>query len=249
VDGLRALAELLGDAVARSAESDVAAVLRLYLAGIFAYAGIAKLRRPWPSALALVNFGLTTRPRRGAGRAVGLAEVATAVLLLVPAPVALLGAAGAVGLLGTFTVLLARSLRRGERFPCSCLGQDDEDLSPATLVRTSALLALALVVAGGGAASADMWQSPDWYYAIVLAAFALITPMLWLRTLRNNRASKELFDDIEWGEISVGNIGKLAQLRERGLVPRSPATSTTTPVEPPGPMGPGSAIPVGTNGG
>lgn len=249
MDGLRALAEQLGDAIARSAESDVAALLRLYLAGILAYAGIGKLRQPWGPAMAMVNFGVVARPRRGAGQAVGLAEVAIALLLLMPAPVALLGAASAVGLLGTFTALLARSLRRGERFPCSCLGQDDEDLSPATLVRTSALLGLALVVAGGGAASADMWQSPGWFHAVVLAAFALITPMLGLRLARNQRASKEIFDAIEWGEISVGNIGRLAQLQERGLVPRPPETSKTTSVEPPGPMGPGSAIPVGTNGG
>jgi hypothetical protein len=249
MDGFRALAELVGDAVARSAEPDVAALLRLYLAGVFAYAGVTKLRRPWPSALALVDFGLMTRARRDAGRAVGLAEAATAVLLVMPAPVSLLGAAAAVGLLGTFTVLLARSLRRGERFPCSCFGQDDDDLSPATLLRTSALLGLALVIAGGGAASAGMWQGPGWYQALVLAAFALIGPMLVVRSVRNHRAGKELFDAIEWGEISVGAIGKLAQLQERGLVPRPQRASTTPSVEPPGPLGPEPAMPVGADGG
>jgi hypothetical protein len=115
------------------------------LAIIFAWSGIAKLRRPTLAAMAIVDFGVLRRVRPRLGSALGAAELLLALFLATGAlPVPSLAIAG--GLLWLFVLLLAKSLWAGERFPCFCFGDADSKLSPLTLVRTAALAILASVL-------------------------------------------------------------------------------------------------------
>jgi hypothetical protein len=91
-----------------------------------------------------VRFGLAKRVRPAAGRVAGGVEIAAGTLLLVrPQSAWAYVPAGALLLL--FVALLWRAVARGERFGCACFGSDaDEGITPATVARTAALLALCI---------------------------------------------------------------------------------------------------------
>jgi hypothetical protein len=110
----------------------------------FGWAGLVKLRRPFPASLAIVRFGLAKRVRPWVGRLAGLCELAAGVVVLVlpfrpwayclPAALALL-----------FVAMTARALRRRERFDCACLGtRSDSPIGPLTVLRAAMLLAICL---------------------------------------------------------------------------------------------------------
>jgi peroxiredoxin len=118
-------------------------VVRLFLAGVFAVAGAAKLADRRGSRAAAVDFGV---PRAFAGVAalgLPLAELAVAAALL-PAGSAVWGLAGACALLVAFTAAIALSMARGQAPDCHCFGQlHSEPAGPRTLIRNAVLLALA----------------------------------------------------------------------------------------------------------
>jgi uncharacterized membrane protein YphA (DoxX/SURF4 family) len=127
--------------------SEVAYAAAVVLAGLFAWAGVAKLgarRRttrtfralglPSPSALAV---------------AVPVVELGLAVALLV-APRA--GAAGALVVLVAFTAFLARAVARGTDVGCGCFGSASAERVSAVDLLRNALLAAAAVVALGAPA-------------------------------------------------------------------------------------------------
>lgn len=127
----------------------VAWTVALVLAG----AGLAKLRSPQRFARALADFGVVRRPSITAASAVALAEIAVAAGLVAPATLAV-AAPVAVVMFAAFVFLVARSLARGERFPCGCFG-GEEELSRRTLLRTAVLAVTAALLVGwtlGGAA-------------------------------------------------------------------------------------------------
>ena len=116
------------------------------LAIVFAWSGIAKLRRPELAALAIVDLGVMRHSKPIFGYALGAAEAVLAGLLaagVLAQPI--LGATAA--LLWLFAALVARSLLAGERFACFCFGDGEATLSGATLARTLALAALATALA------------------------------------------------------------------------------------------------------
>ena len=127
------------------ADSDQLAVaLAAVPAVLLVWAGVEKLRRPFPASLAIVRFGLATRVRPAVGRAAGAIEVAAGALLLVrpQSPWAYVPAAT---LLLLFVFLLARAVGRGERFACACFGAGENDpIAPVTVLRTAVLLALCI---------------------------------------------------------------------------------------------------------
>jgi hypothetical protein len=113
---------------------------------VFAWSGIAKLRRPTRAAMAIVDFGVLRRVRPALGSVLGGAELALALALVTGLlPIVFLPLAAT--LLWVFVVLIARSLRDGERFECFCFGGAGSKLSGLTLLRTGALALLASTVA------------------------------------------------------------------------------------------------------
>lgn len=110
-----------------------------FLAGVFVLSGVAKLRRPEEVARAMVSFRLVQSMRPWLGFALGVVELAIAAMLIVTPFV---GASLATGLLWLFVILIARSLRAGGRFRCSCFWET-APLSRWTLVRALLLALLA----------------------------------------------------------------------------------------------------------
>jgi Methylamine utilisation protein MauE len=128
----------------RVESGQLAVALAAVPALVLVWAGVEKLRRPFPASLAIVRFGLAKRVRPVVGRAAGATEVAAGALLLArpQSPWAYVPAAA---LLLVFAFLLARAVRRGERFACACFGAGENDsITAATVLRTAVLLALCL---------------------------------------------------------------------------------------------------------
>ena len=116
------------------------------LAIIFVWSGVAKLRRPALAAMAITDFGVLRRVRPRLGSALGGTEVLLA-LFLATGTFPMLFLPVAAGLLWLFVLLIARSLWFGKDFACFCFGEADSRLSRWTLVRTTALAALASLLA------------------------------------------------------------------------------------------------------
>jgi hypothetical protein len=116
------------------------------LAIVFAWSGVAKLRRPTLAAVAMMDFGVLRRVRPALGSALGAVELLVALSLATGTlPVIFLPITA--GLLWFFVLLIAKSLLSGEDFACFCFGETDSRLSRLTLVRTGALALLASVLA------------------------------------------------------------------------------------------------------
>jgi len=116
------------------------------LAATFAWAGAAKLGRPAETAAGFAELGLGGA--EGLARGVPALELALAVALLaVPAA----GAAAALVLLGCFSLVLVRALRRGGEVRCACFGRaTGPPLSWLELARNGLLAALAALGLAAG---------------------------------------------------------------------------------------------------
>lgn len=122
--------------------SDVAYVTAVVLAGLFAWAGVAKLLDREQTARAFTALGL---PAPGLlSTAVPLVELALAVCLLAfPAPAAL----AALGLLAAFTTILVRAVRAGVDVGCRCFGSARTEPVSSVEVLRNGLLGGAATVA------------------------------------------------------------------------------------------------------
>ena len=121
-------------------------LLRLFLSGTFAVAGITKLTDPQGTRQSILDFGAPGWLARPAARLLPLAELACAIALL-PAASAVWGAAGTLALLLIFIAAIGNSLARGRRPACHCFGQlHSEPVGFATLARNVVLSAMAAVV-------------------------------------------------------------------------------------------------------
>ena len=115
--------------------TDVAYALSIGLALVFASAGVAKLRRPRPTARAFRALGVPD----GLARVVPIVELALA-LGLVVAPIT---AVAAIALLVAFSVVLVRA-EAGVR--CACFGSASaEPVSWVQLVRNALLIVAAAI--------------------------------------------------------------------------------------------------------
>jgi len=124
-------------------------VLRIALAAVFGAAGWAKFADVSGTRQAARDFGVPAAAAPAVAFVVPLLELAVAVLLVL-GPV-VVGAAGALILLGVFTVAVATSLARGRRPDCHCFGRlQSERVSSRTLVRNGILLVAAAVVLARG---------------------------------------------------------------------------------------------------
>jgi hypothetical protein len=136
--GLDTLVSILSSLLDWLMRAGVAGVASWTLGLIFAWSGFQKVRKPRLAAMAMVDFRVTRRARRGWGIALGLSELGISLLLLAP-PARTWGLGLSTLALWSFCVLLGRSLLSGDQFPCYCFGQSNGDLSIRTLVRTSLL--------------------------------------------------------------------------------------------------------------
>jgi uncharacterized membrane protein YphA (DoxX/SURF4 family) len=168
--GFVALLDLISSVLSLLARPSGYGTALWFLALVFAWSGVVKLRRPVSAALAIVDFGLTKRVYPSLGWLVGLGETLLALALaagLFP-PLALSGAAI---LLWFFSALIGRSLLAGKSFACFCFGDSGSALSRATLARTGALALFATLVAALPTPNPlwTDWQVPA-FQAIVAAS-------------------------------------------------------------------------------
>jgi hypothetical protein len=165
----------------------------LFVLGLmFVWSGIAKARRPTLAALAMNEFGLTSGLNRRLAVALGASEIALGVALgstVLPR----LSLAVSSAALWLFAFLIARSLRRGDRFACFCFGNADASISSMTLLRALGLALLStllFVVAVAGA------EPPTEANAVMLefvVAMALVgTTVLVAQTVRSLHLARTL---------------------------------------------------------
>ncbi|HVC86312.1 MAG TPA: MauE/DoxX family redox-associated membrane protein [Gaiellaceae bacterium] len=127
-------------------------LIALFVAEVLAWSGGAKATRVPDVALALARFRVTKRPRPTAARLLVAGELLLAVSLAAASfalrglLAAVLAAAGAV--FASFLVVIVRSMRRGESFPCMCFGSTEDTLTALTGARAAALC----VICGAGVA-------------------------------------------------------------------------------------------------
>jgi uncharacterized membrane protein YphA (DoxX/SURF4 family)/peroxiredoxin len=135
-------------------------VARLFLAGVFLLAGVAKLADRKGSTKALNDFGLPPSLAQPLGPLLSVAEIAVAVAL-VPVALAWYGAWAALTLLAIFTIGIAVSLARGRNPDCHCFGQlHSSPVGRSTLIRNGILGALAawLVLRGPSQDGPSLWR-------------------------------------------------------------------------------------------
>ena len=149
----------------------------LLLAGLFVWAGAAKLARPKATAAGFTALGVPAGAT--VARAVSFVELAVAATLLAT-PRA--GAGVALVLLTAFTAFLARAVLSGIRAPCNCFGTGRADpVSWADVVRNVMLIAVAVV--GLGAPDPAVPRPA----AVAAAVGAFASGYLIVRTLRERR--------------------------------------------------------------
>nr|HET6905096.1 MauE/DoxX family redox-associated membrane protein [Ktedonobacteraceae bacterium] len=139
-------------------------IARLVLAVVFVVAGLAKLADLKGSQQAMRDFGVPGVLAAPFGVLLPLAEVATAVALMVPA-IAWWGAVAVLVLLLLFVAGIGYNLAQGRTPDCHCFGQLHS--APAgwpTLIRNLVLAAVAAVVVGFGRSTPQLgvldWLAP-----------------------------------------------------------------------------------------
>lgn len=160
---------------------------RLLLVLVFVVAGVTKLADRESTRRAIADFGVPAALAAPLGILLPLAELAVAVAL-VPASTALLGAAGALGLLLLFIVGISFNLARGNTPDCRCFGQlRSAPVGWKTLLRNAGLAVLAGFViwqgwggdAGPGAAGWAGSLSTAWVLGIVAGILGLLVAQWW----------------------------------------------------------------------
>lgn len=122
-------------------------VARVIVAGVFALAGVAKLRDRAGTADGIRDLGVPDRAAVLVAPALPQVELGAAALLLIPAT-ARVGAVVASILLIAFSVAIVRTLRTGRRPACHCFGTGAaRPIGTETLVRNAALFALTIAAA------------------------------------------------------------------------------------------------------
>jgi peroxiredoxin len=139
---------------------------------MFAIAAMGKLADRRGARRALADFGVPAQWHGFAVWLLPLAELATAVALLVDRS-ARWGALAALALLAGFSAGIATALARGRQPDCHCFGRlSSARIGRRTLVRNAVLALPALVVAvGGPGGSASAWVVAAVVPAALLVAF------------------------------------------------------------------------------
>ena len=128
----------------------IALAARLLLALVFTVAAAGKLADQGGTRSTLSEFGMPTRSLATLALLLPLAELATAVALVVQQS-GRWGAVAALGLLLLFAAGITSAMLRGEAPDCNCFGQlGSAPAGPGTLVRNALLAAPAILVVAHG---------------------------------------------------------------------------------------------------
>jgi len=152
---------------------------QLLLAVVFVTAGVGKLLDQQGSRVALAGFGVPEPLVRSAGLLLPLAELATAVLLVLHGT-ARWGGAAALALLLAFVAGIASAMAQGRAPDCHCFGQiHSAPAGRGTLIRNALLAALAVVVVARGPAPAiDGWVAARTAAELVAIALGVVAVVL-----------------------------------------------------------------------
>jgi len=133
--------------------TDLARVAAMVLAGVFAWAGVAKLWNRQATSRSFAGLGLPAPA--SLALVVPATELGVASALVAVPP---LGAWAALALLVVFTVVIIRALATGVTVPCACFGsaRSARAVSSVDVVR-NACLAAAAVLAAGVPADSGLW--------------------------------------------------------------------------------------------
>jgi hypothetical protein len=153
---------------------DLGGAAALVLAGVFAWAAVAKLRTMSETTTSFRGLGLPVAP--ALSRLVPVVELAIAVgLIVAPALVSW----PALAMLVAFSFVLVRAVTAGATVTCNCFGaaagagEDARPVSVVELVRNAGLGALA-IVATGSAAGAVRTSLPALVIVSVLVALSRV---------------------------------------------------------------------------
>ncbi|TMD44130.1 MAG: redoxin domain-containing protein [Chloroflexi bacterium] len=219
--------------------------VRLLLALVFLVAGLAKLADLAGSQQALRDFGVPARLANPFGVLLPLAELAIALVLLLPVS-AWWGALGALALLLLFVVGIGSNLAHGRQPDCHCFGQLHS--APAgwpTFVRNLVLAALAAVVVVFGWSSSQL-SVVDWLAP--LSVSQRIEVLVGLLVLVLLLAGGWLLVQVlsQQGRLLLRIEALEAELAASGMAPQSVANGqAAVPVVglPVGNLAPGFALP------
>jgi methylamine dehydrogenase accessory protein MauD len=218
--------------------------IRLLLAATFGLAGTMKLADLPGAASAMRSFGVPERLARLAGRALPIAELGIALLLL-PVPTAWWAALAGLGLLLAFIAGIAVNLVQGRTPDCHCFGQvHSAPIGRPTLLRNGllALLAAFLVLRGPARQGASLVAWLDHLSAaegillgLVTVTTGAVAAMAWLliQVLQQNGRLLLRIEALEMGRAMDNQPGT------------ADATGFDVPVEglPTGTRAPGFALP------
>jgi peroxiredoxin/uncharacterized membrane protein YphA (DoxX/SURF4 family) len=144
---------------------------RLLLAAIMGVAGFAKLADLAGSRQAMLGFGLPAQLAGALGLLLPIAEIVTALVLLIT-PIAWVGAYLALLLLLAFILGISVNLARGRTPQCHCFGQlHSESIGRQTLLRNALLTVVAIWL---------VWQGPQRMAESGLGALAGAQPLTWI---------------------------------------------------------------------
>lgn len=176
MNGIAHIAEYLEAAARQFPEGALRLTLISMLGLVLLWSGSAKARSPRQTAFALVDFGVVKRPglRLAWGLIVGefLLGMTLAAGPLLPEALVFVAAVGAAATFTAFSVLIGRSLARGQAVSCSCFGSSEKKLTRTALYRSGALGLVALVCAAAG--SLGPAPSPAEYVLIVSSAASIL---------------------------------------------------------------------------
>ncbi|MBF6295932.1 redoxin domain-containing protein [Nocardia amamiensis] len=185
-------------------------VSRLALFVVFGLSAWGKLADRSATRQAVGDFGVPLRRVSAVAWGLPIVEAMLAVAVLLPW-VSGVAAVAALLLLGVFTAVIARLLRRGERPSCSCFGAaSSAPIGPKTLVRNGALAVLAAAVGVGALTHPHVPMGLPADDAIGCAVVAVLVGVLvWLtgqlRTLRR-RVDEQALSTLGAEGLPVGAV-------------------------------------------
>jgi peroxiredoxin len=192
---------------------------RLFLAGVFAAAGSAKLADRGGTRESLERFGAPRRLLAGGAVALPALELAVAAAL-VPEATAWWGATGGLVLLVVFSAAVGRLLLRGEEADCHCFGAlHSTPADRRVLLRNAGLASLAVFVLAAGAG--DPGPDPGVTAGIVVLglAGAGLAAFAWMVLGQNGhllRRIDAMESELRSGPTAVAP-GEPAPLPKQGL--------------------------------
>lgn len=186
---------------------------RLLLAGVFLFAGVAKLRDRNGTWSMLRAFGLSIGASDALAPVLPWIEIATG-LALVPTVSAWGGAISAFVLLAAFSAAIAANLARGRRPECRCFGNIGvEPIGPTTLIRNAFFAVLAATTIVDPPSRTDLFaidylRDFGWVVGAVglCAVVALLTLLVW-QILRQQGRMLQRIDDLEALAASANGRG------------------------------------------